>query len=436
MSSTSPVEPDPQRLTSHFIHGLGGDDTICTFATDVPGWGVFVQGGDGNDTIFVGGSSTSHFRTNTADGGPGDDVLHGGPLGDLLIGGDGNDELFAYQGQDVLGGEAGDDVLSGGREFDLMSGGPGDDTAYGGPGDDEIYSGIGRDTLLGGAGNDVLLSNDDFVGFGACDFDFFGEQVPPGPIGIDSTRSFSDDTSGSRLFGGTGTDLLIGSNRWDRMQGGPGDDFMLGMEGRDWMRGGRGDDVLVGGLGRDDLNGNFGADELVIDGLDLGRGGFGIDTCLSADAAVSLPSCENAAAPDDEWADLLGRINAARFDIRTAAQQSLRSVGTCLTADPTLERPLSTVSCDLPHDYEVYRQVLPPADVLSYNESELISYAEDVCSESLDTYLPADASESIRYAPVIPTREQWSGVFTEGADRLITCVLFDSEGGQLVGRAG
>ncbi len=295
---------DPDWTTSFNIISGAGNDTICTFASESSG--LWVDAGEGNDTIFIGGSSLEHWRFNQAFGGPGDDVLHGGPFGDLLIGGEGNDELFSYQGEDMLEGHAGNDVLSGGKGLDFLFGGNGDDTAYGGPGLDFVYGGLGRDTLFGGAGSDLLFSKDDFIGFGSkLSEQGFELNTPPGPVGIASTSSYSEDTAGSRMFGGEGADLLIGSNRWDRMQGGPGDDFMLGMEGRDWMRGGPGNDTILGGLGVDDLNGNLGADQLLVDGRDIGRGGFGNDTCVSTNGSVRLASCEALDIPGPEWDDLL-----------------------------------------------------------------------------------------------------------------------------------
>lgn len=306
------VTMDPDVATPHNINGGGGNDTICTFASQNSQ--LWVDAGEGDDTIFIGGSSLWHWRANMAYGGPGDDILHGGPLGDLLIGGEGNDQLFSYQGEDMLGGSAGNDVLTAGKGLDYVLGGDGNDTAYGGPGLDFIYGGLGRDLLFGGAGPDLLFSNDDFIGFSAEEAEFGSlEGPPPGPIGIANNESFSEDTAGSRMFGGDGPDILVGSNRWDRMQGGPGDDFMLGMEGRDWMRGGAGNDMILGGLGADDINGNFGADELVIDGQDTGRGGFGNDACLSTNGSVHLTSCEALATPGPEWDDLLGLFEEAAW---------------------------------------------------------------------------------------------------------------------------
>lgn len=112
----------------HTIHGLGGDDLICTFGSQ----GDTIVGGPGNDRIFTWG---------------GDDVLHGGG---------GVDEVHGGGGHDVIHGDEGNDVLYGGAGPDLVIGDGGDDTMYGGDGDDRLRGLIGNnDKGDGGAGDDL-----------------------------------------------------------------------------------------------------------------------------------------------------------------------------------------------------------------------------------------------------------------------------------------
>ena len=102
------------------------------------------------------------------------------------------------------------------------------------------------------------------------------------------------DIAGSRMYGGIGNDVLLGSDRWDRMQGGPGEDTLLGFRGRDWIRGGGDRDHISGDQGIDDLHGGNGNDQILLEHADTVRGGAGHDECLQlfnyADAQTI--SCE------------------------------------------------------------------------------------------------------------------------------------------------
>ena len=161
-------------------------------------------------------------------------------------------------------GTPGPDTLVGTDGPDVIAGLQGNDTIDGRGGDDFICGGIGDDTIDGGQGFDVI----------------FGAQ------GDDLLRAVSDnfnerfDTAGSRMFGGAGDDILVGSSRWDRMQGGIGNDVLIGFEGRDWMRGGPGKDSLSGMGAIDDVNGGPGNDNITAERQDLTNGGLGFDTCV------------------------------------------------------------------------------------------------------------------------------------------------------------
>lgn len=80
-----------------------------------------------------------------------------------------------------------------------------------------------------------------------------GSQVVVGTEGVD------------RLNGGSGSDLLCGSGGADVLLGGSGDDALYGGEGADRLAGGAGDDSLDGGGGTDALSGGSG-DDLLING--------------------------------------------------------------------------------------------------------------------------------------------------------------------------
>jgi hypothetical protein len=132
---------------------------------------LFVDGGDGNDTISGrGGLGHDEF-----DGGKGRDVLSKAPLtgsgdpkslvartaarkgsstmnggadADKLTGAKGKDTLRGGKGPDRLVGRAGNDRMFGGAGIDFFLGGPGRDLALGGPGDDRGFSGPGNDHFV------------------------------------------------------------------------------------------------------------------------------------------------------------------------------------------------------------------------------------------------------------------------------------------------
>lgn len=74
------------------ISGGDGDDTI----TDTTGFGAFIYGGTGNDTI---------------NGGSGNDTIYGGAGNDTIYGRAGNDKLVGGGGGDTLDGGAGNNKL-------------------------------------------------------------------------------------------------------------------------------------------------------------------------------------------------------------------------------------------------------------------------------------------------------------------------------------
>jgi Ca2+-binding RTX toxin-like protein len=74
-----------------------GDDTMQIASTVTNLSGVWLDGGDGNDTIT---------------GGPTDDLITGGAGNDVLYGGDGDDELDGEEGWDTFVAGAGDDLVN------------------------------------------------------------------------------------------------------------------------------------------------------------------------------------------------------------------------------------------------------------------------------------------------------------------------------------
>ncbi|MDB5318784.1 MAG: Delta-60 repeat-containing protein [Phycisphaerales bacterium] len=108
------------------ITGSGGDDFIDASSSSIP---VYIDGGDGDDSIL------------------------GGAAADSLLGGNGRDTLF---------GGRGDDTLAGGNGNDYLSGGPGADHLFGDAGNDQFYAFDSEiDALDGGAGFDRIKADPD-----------------------------------------------------------------------------------------------------------------------------------------------------------------------------------------------------------------------------------------------------------------------------------
>ncbi|MCP5144252.1 MAG: FG-GAP repeat protein [Gammaproteobacteria bacterium] len=296
----------------------------------------FLEGGDGDDTLFGGPGD------DTMDGGAGADWLAGEPGDDLLDGGAGNDRIFGdalnrddVVGDDVIYGRAGSDYLVGGPGEDVLYGGADDDVLYGDmlahrdigaaddlygeAGDDELRGGVGADRLFGGSGDDVLVGDEagDDPAFHGNDYldGAEGNDILVGGGGDDSLvgGNGNDRLAGDSavnfelaesahgndiLYGGRGNDVLQGNGGNDVLEGGEGDDELDGGTGNDTLLGEAGDDLLLGGEGDDRLDGGAGNDLLAgnsgWDRLDGGSGddgltgGAGDDELLGGDGADVL----------------------------------------------------------------------------------------------------------------------------------------------------
>ncbi len=220
-----------------------------------------------SDTLYKGGSTADSL-----DGLAGDDLIYGGVGNDTLLGGADNDWLYGGADRDSVSGGAGNDplygefhrdTLSGGDGADTLLGGEDDDALYGDAGDDTLNGGRGKDTLNGGSGNDVLVAGSFY---GSVDNNqreyLFGGTGNDLLLGSDYSDFLSGDDGADTLEGGSGNDNLAGGTGNDRLLGGSGLDTLDGGEGEDSLMGGAGDDALYGSLGHDLLLGDSGNDTL------------------------------------------------------------------------------------------------------------------------------------------------------------------------------
>jgi Ca2+-binding RTX toxin-like protein len=202
------------------IDGEDGDDNLNASATNLA---LAIMGGDGADTIVLGG------QNDTVDGGLGNDTIDGGAGNDSVAGGDDDDDVMGGAGTDSIDGGAGNDSITGGTEGDTLIGGTEDDTILGEDGDDSIDGGSGTDSLVGGAGDDTIFGRD----------------------------------GGDVVQGGTGQDSLFGGGDADTVDGGADNDMVFGEGGTDIVSGGDGDDTVDGGADNDTLSGGGGVDNLI-----------------------------------------------------------------------------------------------------------------------------------------------------------------------------
>jgi Ca2+-binding RTX toxin-like protein len=177
VTSVSNAEATDQLI----VQGLGGNDSFSVSTTQAPGLALVFEGGDGNDTAQVNGSSGADSFAITADGAharvdAGNLHLEVGTTESLVVSGGAGDDQFSASGNLapltslILDGGAGNDTILGGNGADLLIGGDGNDfidgnqgndTALMGAGDDTFQwdPGDGSDTVEGQGGFDKMLFN-------------------------------------------------------------------------------------------------------------------------------------------------------------------------------------------------------------------------------------------------------------------------------------
>ncbi len=245
---------------------------------------VDVEGSKADDTL-VGGDEANHLK-----GGAGDDLLVGGKGADTLDGGSGDDTLIVSADVDDLAGSApivftaGDGspipiIISGASgENDALIGGSGNDTLRFEPrsqdqgfvfdraGSAGELSGI--ETFIGTDGNDIILLP---KGYTTSDAASIAIEGGSGNDILQGSNSQSD-----RIDGGADDDWISGLGGNDELHGGTGNDQIWGGSGDDTIFGGAGDDIIYGNAGNDTINAGSGDDRIVYsvgDGRDTISGG-------------------------------------------------------------------------------------------------------------------------------------------------------------------
>ncbi|MEE1619985.1 peroxidase family protein [Zafaria sp. J156] len=204
---------------------------------------------------FTEGDHVTIQGTDGSDGTVGHDIIRGGLGDDSIWGLAGNDRIEGDDGNDAIMGGDGDDILTDLHGDDRIQGEAGNDAINGGPGiDDLLFGGSGTDYILGG--------HDASTVFGGLDDDFI-----LGSSGRDNLRG---DEGDDWIDGGNNADLLVGDLS-NTMQNDPGlyhggHDVLVGRTGNNDHDAEGGDDIMVGGPGTDRFGGMLGFDWVTFDG--------------------------------------------------------------------------------------------------------------------------------------------------------------------------
>ena len=134
------------------------------------------------------------------------------------------------------------------------------------------------------------------------------------------------------LDGGSGNDLLVGSQRGDMLRGGAGNDVITGGSGDDLLEGQAGNDFLCGGLGNDTYQfgpGSLGIDTIHenawegTDTLDFSQFQMGIDLNLSQTLALHNPLLRLVLTNPNQFENVIGTVLNDTI-IGNSASNSLR----------------------------------------------------------------------------------------------------------------
>lgn len=219
------IGTDPLFLSGATIELNQGEDEFGNRQFSIDATISTLQGGQGNDTLWIGNAQSSYFNGNRGDDflGMDDNLSPSNTDRSSIFGGQGNDRLEIELGRDnsaltnsLVGGNLGNDVIlidvdssAAGTIFD---GGDGDDflsasdTAVGtSQADLTMVGGAGNDSVTGGDGDDSIAGNDgdDFL-VGA-----FGRDTVAGGNGADVVSGGSNDRRGDFLSGGTGANRFV-----------------------------------------------------------------------------------------------------------------------------------------------------------------------------------------------------------------------------------
>jgi Ca2+-binding RTX toxin-like protein len=235
---------------SDTVYGSSGNDVLDGGAGDdalIGGYGndLYILSSPGDQILEWAGFDTARLEFSSAatytlaDGVERAVVSTDNTLAVNVIGNDLDNFLYGNGGANSLSGGLGNDVLDGGAGNDVLAGGAGDDQYSVGETADVIKENLneGNDTVFVTAAAYTLSANiEDMV--------FKGTGAFTGTGNSGNNRLFAGSSSGAKLDGGAGNDLLVGALGNDSLAGGVGDDSIQASGGSDTVDGGAGNDVL------------------------------------------------------------------------------------------------------------------------------------------------------------------------------------------------
>jgi Ca2+-binding RTX toxin-like protein len=194
--------------TSSKISAVNGTDAPDVLFYDQPGHAE-LNGGDGDDQIYGGFSQAWYIDPGagmsfviytpivgaggyTINGGSGNDFIWVAGDNNTVNAGSGNDSVFV---QDVAGVGPGNNVINLGDGNDFLIGSAGADTINGGAGDDYINGGGGSDMLIGGPGADSIFAlAGDAIHTDSADMVFLWFSGPEDLVGTIALHGATTDT--------------------------------------------------------------------------------------------------------------------------------------------------------------------------------------------------------------------------------------------------
>lgn len=259
--------------------GLGAD-TIIVYSDGNPSSGNAIYGEGGDDKILIDDSRATKKagKSNTVDGGTGDDILflQNTRNSNVIFYnlGDGNDTIYGYSIKDTIKINRSEYTkITDGDNIKIKIG-EGSITLIDAKGKNPKITQTDIDILPKGLtankAKTMLTVKNEFRGgvISLADYDESFTKINASGLSATQGIEIVGNASDNSIKGGKGNDTISGESGENKIYGGDGDDIIYGGSGNDVIQGDKGNDILCGGAGSDTLTGNAGNDIFVYEGGD------------------------------------------------------------------------------------------------------------------------------------------------------------------------